>query len=78
MILETPVHSEVLFMCAIMGYTGTDIPMEKLLEGFGRTKSRGPDDSRVQEVVSCSRDSGFEITQIKERRGWAAIRAVLK
>ena len=37
-------------MCAIMGYTGTDIPMEKLLEGFGRTKSRGPDDSRVQEV----------------------------
>lgn len=37
-------------MCAIMGYTGTDIPMEKLLEGFGRTKSRGPDDSRVLTV----------------------------
>ena len=39
-------------MCGIMGYTGTDISMEKLLEGFGRTKSRGPDDSRVLELPS--------------------------
>ena len=37
-------------MCGIMGYTGTDIPLEKLMEGFGRTKPRGPDDSRVLAV----------------------------
>ena len=37
-------------MCAIMGYTAKDIPVEKLWEGFERTKSRGPDDSRMLEV----------------------------
>ena len=34
-------------MCGIMGYTGSDIPMEQLLEAFSRTKSRGPDDTRT-------------------------------
>ena len=33
-----------------MGYTGMDLPKEQLLECFQRTKSRGPDDSRVLDV----------------------------
>ena len=37
-------------MCAVMGYTARDIPLEKLLRSFERTKSRGPDDSRIQEA----------------------------
>ncbi len=37
-------------MCAIMGYTTKDIPLEELLRGFARTKSRGPDDSRILEA----------------------------
>ena len=37
-------------MCAIMGYTGTDIPQERLWEAFARIKSRGPDDSRALAV----------------------------
>lgn len=39
-------------MCAIMGYTAKDIPLEELMKGFARTKSRGPDDSRVLETRS--------------------------
>lgn len=34
-------------MCSIMGYCGMGGDWEKFLEGFSRTKSRGPDDSRV-------------------------------
>ena len=37
-------------MCAIMGYTRKDISAEKLMEGFSKVKSRGPDDSRVLEL----------------------------
>ena len=33
-------------MCAIMGYTGVDLPLTKLEEAFAAAKSRGPDDSR--------------------------------
>lgn len=39
-------------MCSIMGYTGKDMKLEKLLEGFERTKSRGPDMSRMLETPS--------------------------
>ena len=39
-------------MCAIMGYTAKDIPMETLRGAFERTKSRGPDDTRVLELPS--------------------------
>lgn len=37
-------------MCSIMGYSGKDVPMEKFEAGFMRTKSRGPDDSRMKTV----------------------------
>ena len=34
-------------MCSIMGYWGTDVPRELFEKGFERTRSRGPDDTRV-------------------------------
>lgn len=34
-------------MCSIMGYCSKDVSKEQFLEGFRRTLSRGPDDSRV-------------------------------
>ena len=34
-------------MCSIMGYCGRDADLEKFKEGFDRTISRGPDDSRI-------------------------------
>ena len=34
-------------MCSIMGYCGSSAVMEKFLTGFGKTKSRGPDDTRI-------------------------------
>lgn len=34
-------------MCSIMAYCRKDAPLEKFEEGFSRTTSRGPDDSRV-------------------------------
>ncbi len=34
-------------MCSIMGYCGTAADTEAFLEGFERTASRGPDDSRI-------------------------------
>ncbi|MBP5254479.1 MAG: asparagine synthase B [Lachnospiraceae bacterium] len=34
-------------MCSIMGWCGSDAILEKFLTGFERTKSRGPDDSRI-------------------------------
>ena len=34
-------------MCAIMGYTGTDIPVTRLEKGFAAARSRGPDASRT-------------------------------
>lgn len=34
-------------MCAIMGSDGYPISLEEFTEGFVRTKSRGPDDSRI-------------------------------
>ena len=34
-------------MCAIMGYTGRDLPREDLTAAFAKTVSRGPDDTRV-------------------------------
>ncbi len=39
-------------MCSIMGYLGKDLPYEALLKGFEKTKSRGPDASRVLETPS--------------------------
>lgn len=37
-------------MCSIMGYLGARIPKEKFIEGFMKTLTRGPDDSRIQEI----------------------------
>ncbi len=37
-------------MCAIMGYTGTDIPVTRLEKGFAAARSRGPDESRTLEM----------------------------
>ena len=37
-------------MCAIRVYTGMNISLELYLEGFARTGSRGPDDSRVLQI----------------------------
>ena len=37
-------------MCSIFGVTSKSIQAEKLLEGFGRTLSRGPDMSRFVEI----------------------------
>lgn len=34
-------------MCSIMGYCGPEPDMPAFTAGFDRTKSRGPDDSRV-------------------------------
>ncbi len=34
-------------MCSIMGYCGICADKDAFLEGFSRTKSRGPDDSRI-------------------------------
>jgi len=34
-------------MCSIMGYCGSGADLEAFMKGFGRTKSRGPDDSRI-------------------------------
>ncbi|MGM9662253.1 MAG: asparagine synthase (glutamine-hydrolyzing), partial [Oscillospiraceae bacterium] len=37
-------------MCSIIGYCGPCADQEKFMQGFARTKSRGPDESRVVEV----------------------------
>ena len=37
-------------MCSIMGIKGGSISLEKFKECFGRTKSRGPDMTRIEEV----------------------------
>ena len=34
-------------MCSIMSYCGSGADMDLFLEGFARTKSRGPDDTRI-------------------------------
>ena len=34
-------------MCSIMGYCGASADYERFMEGFEKTISRGPDDSRV-------------------------------
>lgn len=34
-------------MCSVMGYCGTEMEKEKFISGFEKTKSRGPDDSRI-------------------------------
>ena len=34
-------------MCSIMGYCSNDVDIDAFMEGFNRTTSRGPDDSRV-------------------------------
>ena len=39
-------------MCSIMGIQGKNISEERLLEGFERTISRGPDMSRVVQIPS--------------------------
>ncbi len=41
-------------MCAIMGYTGVDLPLTKLEGAFAAAKSRGPDDSRSLALPSGS------------------------
>jgi asparagine synthase (glutamine-hydrolysing) len=37
-------------MCSIIGFTKRSIPVEKAREGFGRSKSRGPDMTRFVEA----------------------------
>lgn len=37
-------------MCSIMAYCRKDAPRDKFDEGFSRTTSRGPDDSRVEDT----------------------------
>ena len=37
-------------MCSIMGYCSSNAAFDIFMEGFQRTVSRGPDDSRVVEV----------------------------
>ena len=34
-------------MCSIMGYCGAGADFDKFRQGFDRTVSRGPDDSRI-------------------------------
>ena len=34
-------------MCSIMGYCGSSASISAFCRGFDRTKSRGPDDSRI-------------------------------
>ena len=34
-------------MCSIMGYCGASTDYERFMEGFEKTISRGPDDSRI-------------------------------
>ena len=34
-------------MCSIIGYTGPVLDETAFLEGFSKTKSRGPDDTRI-------------------------------
>jgi len=34
-------------MCSIMGYCSCEVPLDRFQEGFDRTITRGPDDSRV-------------------------------
>ena len=46
-------------MCSIMGYCGPGADYERFMEGFEKTISRGPDDSRVVDTGlprrECSR-----------------------
>lgn len=37
-------------MCSIMGYCGTGISKDKFKEGLNKTKSRGPDMTRVTDT----------------------------
>ena len=37
-------------MCSIMGYCGSSADLALFQEGFARTISRGPDDSRIVET----------------------------
>ena len=37
-------------MCSIMGYCSRSAAIDVFMEGFNRTKSRGPDDSRIVET----------------------------
>ncbi|MBO4902746.1 MAG: asparagine synthase B [Lachnospiraceae bacterium] len=39
-------------MCSIMGYLGKGIGLEEFKEHFDKTKSRGPDDTRIVELKS--------------------------
>ncbi len=39
-------------MCSIMGYCGSELPLEEFQKGFERTKSRGPDCSEVIDTGS--------------------------
>ncbi len=39
-------------MCSILGYCGSVPDRDALLEGFFRTKSRGPDDTRIVDTGS--------------------------
>ncbi len=37
-------------MCSIMGYSGKSVPVDEFEKGFMKTKSRGPDDTRIVKV----------------------------
>ncbi|MGN1157225.1 MAG: asparagine synthase-related protein, partial [Agathobacter sp.] len=37
-------------MCSIMSYCGSEVNMDSFREGFDRTLSRGPDDSRIIDI----------------------------
>ena len=39
-------------MCSIMGYCGSGMPIQLFTEGLKKTKSRGPDDTRVTDTGS--------------------------
>ena len=52
-------------MCSIMGYCSRSISFYDFMKGFEKTKSRGPDDSRV--VKTEKGILGFHRLSIMER-----------
>ena len=52
--------------------------IHKVMEQGGLFIASGIICEREQEVVDCIRNNGFDILEIKERRGWAAVLAVLR
>ena len=38
-------------MCSIIGFCGSGVTFDLFKEGFDKTKSRGPDDSRIIDTL---------------------------